>query len=227
MTNTYTLDQLDSFPWIVSTDTLKTEHLLLKYWEALEQVHRCRYVGHPFAAEQRTLTQQLEQLAGPDAKECDWDEDEAASYVDKMAELLNDYAPTGFYFGSHEGDGACFGFWLEQDWADVLSQCCVPATLDSADWAQLIGELAELGYDPDNLRDCYSGQAEGYTEAEAGADAAAMIAEELVYSAQKQAEAGWPFRHIDWEAAWEELQLSDNYQVVQWSHARWLVLSGC
>ena len=224
MPNIYTLDQLDGFPWIVSTDTLKTEHLLVKYWEATETL--AVLLERPCFLEPETLLL-LDQLVGEDSKASDWCCDLAQQALEILTTALEEVAPFGFYFGSQEGDGACFGFWLEQDWADALEHCGIAADSDSAGVAHIIGELADLGYDPDNLPDCYSGEAEGYTEAEAGADAAAMIAEELVESAQKQTEAGWPFRHIDWEAAWEELRLSDNYQVVQWSHARWLVLSGC
>ena len=36
-----------------------------------------------------------------------------------MFNLLEEYAPEGTWFGSHEGDGACFGFWIEEDWEDV------------------------------------------------------------------------------------------------------------
>jgi len=216
---TYTLDQLDGFLWIVSTDTLRVDHLADAYLGAFDQLGQD--VPEPFRSDLQQCAAYASGLTAPDP--CDaWDIATQWAF-DRLGEL----APEGFYFGASEGDGACFGFWLEQEWADVLEHCGVAADSDSAGVAHIIQELADLGYDPQNLPDCYSGEAEGYTAAEAGADAAAMIAEELVYATQKQTEAGWPFRHIDWRAAWEELQLSDNYQVVQWSHARWLVLSGC
>lgn len=43
---------------------------------------------------------------------CEWWQSEAAD--DLYATLdgtLNEHAPEGFYFGAHEGDGACLGFW--------------------------------------------------------------------------------------------------------------------
>jgi hypothetical protein len=33
-----------------------------------------------------------------------------------LFDRLNDFAPEGYYFGAHEGDGACFGYWqVEED----------------------------------------------------------------------------------------------------------------
>lgn len=29
--------------------------------------------------------------------------------------VLNQYAPEGYYFGSHQGDGSDFGYWKEED----------------------------------------------------------------------------------------------------------------
>lgn len=34
----YTAEQLASFPWIVSTDTLRLEDLLVRYWQTAEQL---------------------------------------------------------------------------------------------------------------------------------------------------------------------------------------------
>lgn len=44
--------------------------------------------------------------------EDDFEESEESSYLlEDLFDLLNTMAPEGTYFGSHEGDGACFGFW--------------------------------------------------------------------------------------------------------------------
>ena len=46
----------------------------------------------------------------------DWEEqpaEYASELIDELADALQAYAPAGAYFGSHEGDGADFGFWPE------------------------------------------------------------------------------------------------------------------
>jgi len=44
---------------------------------------------------------------------------EDADYdLDSLIDALNEYAPTGFYFGAHCGDGSDFGYWLSEGFAD-------------------------------------------------------------------------------------------------------------
>ena len=40
---------------------------------------------------------------------------ELADLSSELAYLMEDHAPAGTYFGSHEGDGACIGFWPLDD----------------------------------------------------------------------------------------------------------------
>ncbi len=35
--------------------------------------------------------------------------------IERFDNALNYIAPAGTYFGAHEGDGACFGFWQATD----------------------------------------------------------------------------------------------------------------
>lgn len=44
-----------------------------------------------------------------------WDSDEMGECVAELFEELNEIAPDGYYFGAHQGDGACFGFWEHVD----------------------------------------------------------------------------------------------------------------
>ena len=42
-----------------------------------------------------------------------WKSDNASWAMEETYGLLSSYAPDGLTFGSHEGDGACIGFWRE------------------------------------------------------------------------------------------------------------------
>lgn len=55
-------------------------------------------------------------------KKSEWnnEEKETVSYLvnEKLCNGLNDFAPKYFHFGSHEGDGSDFGFWLSIDFVN-------------------------------------------------------------------------------------------------------------
>lgn len=219
---TYTLDQLDGFPWIVSVDTLRTEDLLVRFWQTAEQLHRLAYSGHPFAAQHPALVRELELLAGEDAKEQDWNEERARQCVDDLAEYLQDYAPSGFHFGASAGDGAAFGFWLSDEWVDALEHCGWAADSDPAALADVIRELEDDGIDCENYEDAYAGSAEGCTEDKAGEDFAQAFADELGLPAKLDG-TSWPIYCIDWAYAWRELVAGDGYRLHRISGNDWAV----
>lgn len=218
----YTLDQLDGFPWIVSVDTLRTEDLLVRFWQTAEQLHRLAYSGHPFAAQHPALVRELELLAGEDAKEQDWNEERARQCVDDLAEYLQDYAPPGFHFGASAGDGAAFGFWLSDEWVDALEHCGWAADSDPAALADVIRELEDDGIDCENYEDAYAGSAEGCTEDKAGEDFAQAFADELGLPAKLDG-TSWPIYCIDWAYAWRELVAGDGYRLHRISGNDWAV----
>jgi hypothetical protein len=216
----YTADQLASFPWIVSTGTLRLEDLLPKYWQTAEQL--AQLADRPALINPGTLAG-LQKLVGEDSRESDWNDEEACQLLEDLTDTLQDVAPVGFYFGTSEGDGACFGFWLGEDWAEALETLGLDGD-DPAGWAELISRLELDGIDPENVEDAYQGRAEGYSEENAGA----TYAEELAYETGAAdvdwgGQCRWPLGCIDWNAAWRELELGDGYRLHDIGGGEWLV----
>lgn len=63
----------------------------------------------------------LKVITDPTADEYDerWESDTMAFFLnEELFDVLNSYAPEGFYFGAHEGDGSAFGYWETFDWLD-------------------------------------------------------------------------------------------------------------
>lgn len=208
---------LARFPWIVSCHTLKPEHLLVKYWEAAETL--ALVLERPGFIDPETL-QELVLLVGEDSKEADWDCDLAQRTLETLTTTLEEAAPAGFYFGSQEGDGACFGFWLDRDWVDLLEHCGFASDSDPEAAAAAVQNLLASGVDTDNYEDAYQGEAEGYNETEAGAEFAAQLAED---AGMIQATAHWPHTCIDWEEAWRELELGDGFWLQKINGCQWAV----
>jgi hypothetical protein len=217
----YTAEQLAAFPWIVSNATLRSEDLLPSYWSAAESLAQLAGKASPIAAD--TLAD-LERLVGEDSSEDAWNDELACQLLEELTACLQELAPCGFYFGASEGDGACFGFWLSEDWQDALEHLQVDCD-DPADCAALVSELELDGIDPDNLEDEYEGRAEGYSEERAGADYAQQLAQDS-WLPEGPGGVGWnrwPVSCIDWKDAWEELRLGDGYRLHDLGGGEWLV----
>ena len=221
MANRYSPEQLASFPWIVSCDTLRPEDLLVKYWSAAEA---CAVLAdRPQLLNAETLAS-LQKLVGEDSSEADWDDTEAAATLEDLAEALNDAAPVGFYFGASDGDGACFGFWIDESWAEALELFGM-GNDDPTGWASLIAELDADGIDPDTVEDSYQGRADGMIEELAGEDYAQQLAQDswLPDGPNGIGWNRWPVSCIDWSAAWEELRIGDGYRLHSIGGGDWLV----
>ena len=206
----YNSEQLASFPWIVSTGTLRIEDLLVRYWQTAEQL----------GAELCTVLPALQQLVGEDSRESDWDDDMAGGCLLQLGDILQDVAPTGFCFGASEGDGACFGFWLCEDWADALEDRGIDCE-DPAGTAELIQAFEDHGIEAEQLCDAYCGTADGYSEAQAGADYAQTLADEI---GAINRELAWPHTCIDWADAWRELEIGDGYNLIPETPSSWHVI---
>ena len=49
-----------------------------------------------------------------------WSSDNADFSLGELFALMDTFAPEGYYFGSHPGDGSDYGYWQIEDNADVL-----------------------------------------------------------------------------------------------------------
>ena len=166
-----------SFPWIVSSSNLKTAHLLACFWEALESLSSS--ASFPFELSSSRLSS-LEKLVGEDSKEEDYKEEEAQELLLSLFDLLDEASPPGFYFGSHPGDGALFGFWLSEDWEEALSGCDFFSE-DPSLCASVIEAAEDLGISFETFRDCFRGEVSAYSEEEAQKEAAKELLSESEY----------------------------------------------
>jgi len=158
----------DSFSWIVSSSTLKTEDLLVSFWGTLESLS---------VSLDSEILSGLQRLAGEDSKEEDYREEEAAALLLCLFDLLQEKSPEGFYFGSHPGDGALFGFWLSEDWEEALSSADFFSE-DPSLCASVISAASDLGVSPEAFSDCFRGEVLAYSEEEAEEEAAKELLSE-------------------------------------------------
>lgn len=82
---------------IISEGTLRNEDLIPRFADELERRAPPLRSYSELIAEARALT--------------DYNSDDANEIIMALHYALDDVAPEGMYFGTHEGDGACFGFW--------------------------------------------------------------------------------------------------------------------
>lgn len=90
----------------VSHGTLRTCDLIPAFLDALREVAPDAYaqvVCTPFSV--------IPSDASGDNSHEFWESDDAQSLLESLFDTLNEYAPEGYYFGAHLGDGSDFGFW--------------------------------------------------------------------------------------------------------------------
>lgn len=208
----YTAEQLASFPWIVSTDTLRADHLADAFLGAFDRLGLD--VPEPFRSDLQQAAAYASDSVGQTPCEA-WEV--ALTWAESR---LNEEAPFGFYFGTSEGDGACFGFWLEDDWYKALEERGIDCE-DPEATALLLQQLDDHGITAESLCDAYCGTADGYSEAEAGADYAQTLADDI---GAINRELAWPHTCIDWLEAWQELEVGDGYALIPDTASSWHVV---
>lgn len=125
-TNTNTDPRLDpkAFPILgtVSHGTLRTCDLIRAFSGALRTVDDFRHVRRMDWDERdrvRALLADADSiLATGDGWDVD-DVDDADGVIEELSALLNEFAPVGYSFGAHDGDGSDFGFWPIDDADDA------------------------------------------------------------------------------------------------------------
>jgi len=87
----------------VSEGTLKEEDLIPKFYSALKAISR------------KLSDKALQEIGDYVLDNLEESPEQRLSQVcDILREALEETAPEGYYFGTLEGDGACFGFWREE-----------------------------------------------------------------------------------------------------------------
>lgn len=89
----------------VSHGTMRPEDLIPCFIDTIRDQKRVSW-------KHRAILRTIEK----NARSKNYFESERASYdLETLFDLLNEYAPEGFYFGSHPGDGSDYGFWLSEE----------------------------------------------------------------------------------------------------------------
>lgn len=100
----------------VSHGTLRTEDLLAAFSSELESLIQ-QNAEYWCCDEGRDERDVLNTIVW-DSREISPDDEYAPELVNELIDALEKFAPSGCYFGAHEGDGADFGFWPHSDESD-------------------------------------------------------------------------------------------------------------
>lgn len=111
----------------VSSGTLRTADLLENFADTLE-AHLDQMPSEVRAEPQQFIDTARDIVVTDRA-----DTERASEVLEQLTDWLCDIAPPYVYFGAHDGDGACFGFW-----ADVES------AVEARDYGELADEGLEL-----------------------------------------------------------------------------------
>ncbi|MEO6156505.1 MAG: hypothetical protein ABIQ39_02625 [Ilumatobacteraceae bacterium] len=132
-----------TFAGTVSHGTLRVEDLIPTFLDTIEALDA------PLAAALRSenadVIEHLMQGLEPD-------EGDLGFLWETLFDTLNILAPAGYVFGAHEGDGADFGFWVdEEDTIDVAVTytwvVTVPRVYEQVDIGEAVrGYIASVGY---------------------------------------------------------------------------------
>jgi|TARA_Y100000310_G_C20698487_1_gene827448 hypothetical protein len=99
----------------VSHGTMRAEDLIPAFAVELEYLtdnaipNRAYVTTYDYRTANRELVNRANNLV-------DYESDTADFILEELFDALNEFAMSYFYFGAHPGDGADYGFWLNEDW---------------------------------------------------------------------------------------------------------------
>ena len=99
----------------ISNTTMRSEDLIPTFMDFLEDVaERCEIQEEVAKLQEEVEKLELEDEEGYRAY---YKDSEQASWIlnEGIWDLMDSIAPEFCYFGSHEGDGACYGFWTSDE----------------------------------------------------------------------------------------------------------------
>lgn len=89
---------------------------------------------------------------------------EPMELVVELIDALNDYAPEGFYFGAHPGDGSDYGFWMHEDFLERCAEDDIPVFDDSSEAPDDIQGPYVVISDHGNVSFYFAGRSETVTQ---------------------------------------------------------------
>ncbi len=91
----------------VSSGTMRPEDLIPCFWD--EYMSLCQQ-NHEVPSEEAGAIERRIEVEGY------WESEEAHYDLEWLFDALHEFAAPYFYFGSHPGNGADYGFWLSEGW---------------------------------------------------------------------------------------------------------------
>ncbi len=109
----------------VSSGTMRPEDLIPCFLDALDEIREALAAPGSTTEDPYDLTWRVRQVSQLDdfmgaievrmRAEDYYESDESEFDLDELTDKLGEYAPPYCYFGTNEGDGACYGFWVSMD----------------------------------------------------------------------------------------------------------------
>jgi len=136
----------------ISEATMRSEDLIPKFMDFLEDVaERCEIREEVASLREEVYKLELEDEEGYGAY---YKDQEQAGLIlnEGIWDLMNSITPEFCYFGSHEGDGACYGFWT----SDEALQEALMEMIGGLEPVPELGDFRELAEDIIELLDRHS-----------------------------------------------------------------------